>query len=378
MNAFATIMCFALVATAAAKPAYNYQQPKQVIKQTFRPPPPPVSNSGIYSVQQAPPLASFSVQSQPQPVKQNFVPAPAPVPVPAPAPAPAPQFTSHPVEVAAPPAQLLQQQFVPPPPPQFTPPAPQFAPPANQFVPPPPQNVAPVQPQTSYAPAAPAVSSSNYNYQPHQQQTIVSKDIYIHSAPEEIEEVGVNQGVEAGPLRKNYRIVFIKAPTHNLKLNLNSLKRAQAQNEEKTVIYVLSKKPDLGNLQSQLAAVQTEQKAHKPEVYFIKYKTQEEANRAQQEIQAQYDALGGSTHISDEGIAPVTSVIGSNNVNIGSLASGSANVPSFSGAPNFATSSSNTHQSFVQQSFQGNQASASNVSFGVEAPSKKYLPAKKK
>ncbi|XP_065358781.1 uncharacterized protein LOC135952700 [Calliphora vicina] len=328
MNTFVTIMCFALVAMAAAKPGYNYQQPD--VKQTFRPSA-PISNNGIYSGQQGPTQQQFATPVQ-----------------------------------------------------QYVPSAPQFAGPSPQYV-------APVQQQAVYAPTAHVASSSQYNYQP-QQQTIVSKDIYIHSAPEETEEIGNDLGVEAGPLRKNYRIVFIKAPSQNLKLNLDSLKRAQASNEEKTVIYVLSKKPDLANIQSQLSAVQTEQKAHKPEVYFIKYKTQEEANRAQQEIQAQYDALGGSTRISDEGIAPVTSVIGGGPVNIGSVgpsfASGSSNVPvfssgsvngpSFGGSSNFVQSASSNQQQFVQQSFQGSQGSASNVSFGVEAPNHKYLPAQKK
>ncbi|KAI8130874.1 hypothetical protein CVS40_0644 [Lucilia cuprina] len=355
MNTFLTIMCFALVATATAKPGYNYQQPKPVVKQSFRPSA-PVSSSGIYSVQQAPPLTSFNVQSQSQQIKQNFVAT-------APGPVSAPQYTPQPIDLPAPPAQYAQQQFATP--------AQLYSPSAPQFTGPAPQYVAPVQQPPVYAPSAPAASSSHYNYQP--QQTIVSKDIYIHSAPEETEEIGGDQGVEAGPIRKNYRIVFIKAPSQNLKLNLDALKRAQASNEEKTVIYVLSKKPDLANIQNQLSAVQTEQKAHKPEVYFIKYKTQEEANRAQQEIQAQYDALGGSTHISDEGIAPVTSVIGGGPVNVGSVGpvfgSGSSNVPvfssgsanggSFGGSSNFVQSASNNQQTFVQQSFQGSQGSSS-------------------
>ncbi|XP_037808524.1 LOW QUALITY PROTEIN: uncharacterized protein LOC119601582 [Lucilia sericata] len=375
MNTFLTIMCFALVATATAKPGYNYQQPKPVVKQSFRPSA-PVSNSGIYSVQQAPPLTSFNVQSQSQQIKQNFVAT-------APGPVSAPQYAPQPIDVPAPPAPYVQQQFATPA--NCTPPT------APQYVGPAPQYVAPVQQPSVYAPSAPAASSSHYNYQP-QQQTIVSKDIYIHSAPEETEEIGGDIGAEAGPIRKNYRIVFIKAPSQNLKLNLDALKRAQASNEEKTVIYVLSKKPDLANIQNQLSAVQTEQKAHKPEVYFIKYKTQEEANRAQQEIQAQYDALGGSTHISDEGIAPVTSVIGGGPVNVGSVGpvfgSGSSNVPvfssgsanggSFGGSSNFVQSASNNQQTFVQQSFQGSQGSSSTVSFGVEAPNNKYLPAQKK
>lgn len=186
--------------------------------------------------------------------------------------------------------------------------------------------------------------------QPRPQTAIITKDIYIHSAPEDQEETLIGQPLDNVPVRKNYRIVFIKAPTHNLKLASAALKHAQNANEEKTVIYVLSKKPDFTEVQQQLHQAQGQQKTHKPEVYFIKYKTQEEAQRAQQEIQAQYDALGGSTHISDEGIAPLTSVSG--------------------GSLNFGGSFAPQHSSFVQQNFQ----SAGNY----DQPTNKYLPIKKK
>ncbi|XP_018784300.1 PREDICTED: AP2-associated protein kinase 1-like [Bactrocera latifrons] len=188
--------------------------------------------------------------------------------------------------------------------------------------------------------------------QPRTQTAIITKDIYIHSAPEDQEEALFGQQFDNAPIRKNYRIVFIKAPTHNIKLAGAALRQAQNANEEKTIIYVLSKKPDLSEVQQQLQQAQGEPKTHKPEVYFIKYKTQEEAQRAQQEIQAQYDALGGSTHISDEGVAPLTSV-----------SSGSLNLGGSIGQQH-------SHSSFVQQNFQ----SAGNYNL----PNNKYLPIKKK
>ncbi|XP_055852011.1 uncharacterized protein LOC129916205 [Episyrphus balteatus] len=137
---------------------------------------------------------------------------------------------------------------------------------------------------------------------------IVSKDIYVHVPPEEPEE---NYQVPQAPIqppRKHYRIVFIKAPTQ--KINTASLRITQAPTEEKTIIYVLSKKQDPLDLEAVFKNVAPTQPS-KPEVFFIKYKTQEEAVHAQQSIQAQYDKLGGTSEYSDEGIAPVTSVIGS-------------------------------------------------------------------
>lgn len=152
---------------------------------------------------------------------------------------------------------------------------------------------------TAASPSDPVRPAPRYRYQGH-----------LHPLrPEENEELRQDEPLlENVPIRKNYRIVFIKAPSQNLKYTAAALKRAQSSNEEKTVIYVLSKKPDLTEIQQQLQVTQSEAKVQKPEVYFIKYKTQEEAQRAQQEIQAQYDALGGATHISDEGVAPIASV----------------------------------------------------------------------
>ena len=101
-------------------------------------------------------------------------------------------------------------------------------------------------------------------------------------------------------------MVFIKAPAQSIRTT--SLSLAKSLDEEKTVIYVLSKKPDITEIHSALQ--DNTHHNNKPEVFFIKYKTPEEALHAQNQIQAQYDALGGSSQVSDEGFAPSTSVIG--------------------------------------------------------------------
>ncbi|XP_011181902.1 pupal cuticle protein 36 [Zeugodacus cucurbitae] len=140
-----------------------------------------------------------------------------------------------------------------------------------------------------------------------QQQAVVSKRFFIHTAPEDAEEQYQEKHITVGVPRKNYNVVFIKSPNRSQKKA--SIKITPAINEEKTVIYVLNKKTDGTDIDAQVleqAPVTT-----KPEVFFIKYKTAEEAQHAQQEIQAQYDALGGSSQVTDEGVAPVSSVIGS-------------------------------------------------------------------
>ncbi|TMW46728.1 hypothetical protein DOY81_008189 [Sarcophaga bullata] len=143
--------------------------------------------------------------------------------------------------------------------------------------------------------------------QQQQQQAIVSKRFFIHSAPEDVEEDYKEKHITVGVPKKNYNVVFIKSPAKSNKKT--SIKISPAPNEEKTVIYVLSKKTDASDIQAEVVEHATT--TAKPEVFFIKYKTNEEANHAQEQIQAQYDALGGTSQVTDEGIAPVTSVIGS-------------------------------------------------------------------
>ncbi|ALC45826.1 TwdlF, partial [Drosophila busckii] len=239
------------------------------------------------------------------------------------------------------------------------------------------------QPQQQFVPQQPQQQLIQTQYV--QRPSIVTKDIYIHSAPDDTEElVQTAPQLDNVPIRKNYRIVFIKAPTQNLKHTAAALKRAQATNEEKTVIYVLSKKPDIAEIQQHLQVTQTENKVHKPEVYFIKYKTTEEAQRAQQEIQAQYDALGGATHISDEGVAPITSFTSGGSLNLNNILpqniqtqtvhqnQGHNIVQTAQRGEALLSQPIQQQNSFTQHS----STISSSSNFGVNQPSRKYIPAK--
>ncbi|XP_055384182.1 uncharacterized protein LOC129613891 [Condylostylus longicornis] len=137
-------------------------------------------------------------------------------------------------------------------------------------------------------------------------QNLITKQFFIHSAPEEQDEVGGDKVINLGPGRKHYRVVFIKAPHQGVQGG--RVRFIAPANEEKTVIYVLSKKTDLADIAADVQQAHTE--PTKPDVFFIKYKTPEEAAHAQRQIQAQYDQLGGTSQVSDEGVAPVSSVIG--------------------------------------------------------------------
>ncbi|XP_037814564.1 uncharacterized protein LOC119605491 [Lucilia sericata] len=136
---------------------------------------------------------------------------------------------------------------------------------------------------------------------------IVRKQFYVVSAPEDDDNQPKNKHLVLGRPQKNYRVVFIKAPNSG---NGNVKYSAEfAPQEEKTVIYVLSKKDN--ELDASDIATPAPTTASKPEVFFIKYKTDEEAQQAQKEIQGEYDKLGGTNEVADETTAPITSVIGS-------------------------------------------------------------------
>lgn len=131
-------------------------------------------------------------------------------------------------------------------------------------------------------------SSSSYNqYAQHQQHSTQFEAPFVHkqfitvAAPEDNENLERTKHLVIGRPQKNYRVVFIKAPSSS---NANvKLSAEYAPQEEKTVIYVLSKKDsslEVGDIATPAPTVPS-----KPEVFFIKYKTEEEAQHAQRQIQ---------------------------------------------------------------------------------------------
>lgn len=145
--------------------------------------------------------------------------------------------------------------------------------------------------------------------QQQQQQQLVSdefnKEFFTYAAPEEeFADLEASQNI-AHMLKRNLRVLFIKSPEHQGLTNA-ALQLAKQSSEQRTAIYVLTKQADVGELAQRLQSEnQSQSQAHKPEVHFVKYRTPEDAVRAQQLIQQQFDALGGSSRSSDEGVAPV-------------------------------------------------------------------------
>lgn len=127
--------------------------------------------------------------------------------------------------------------------------------------------------------ASQSTSAQSYNAA-QQLPPIVTKSFYVHAAPDDPEENVGPRFVQVGRARKNYKVIFIKAPTYGSSSQIIPI---LPQNEEKTIVYVLSKKPEL-NQQIQIPE-QPVTEPSKPEVFFIKYKNQEEAQKAQEQIQ---------------------------------------------------------------------------------------------
>ncbi|XP_066259646.1 uncharacterized protein [Euwallacea similis] len=118
--------------------------------------------------------------------------------------------------------------------------------------------------------------------------TLVQKHIYVHVAPPEPEEVRPQRPISGGQSTKHYKIIFIKAPSYDLQQQ--RILQAQAQHEEKTLVYVLVKKPeDVADITLPTAAPTA---PSKPEVYFIRYKARSEATAS-----ASAGAVAGSTGI---------------------------------------------------------------------------------
>ncbi|XP_030755047.1 vegetative cell wall protein gp1 [Sitophilus oryzae] len=130
--------------------------------------------------------------------------------------------------------------------------------PSDSYGAPPSSNYGPPAPPTEYGAPAPG---------------IVQKHVYVHVPPPEKEQPKPRKPIEVAPAQKHYKIIFIKAPTPPTPTA--PVIPVQPQNEEKTLVYVLVKKPEEAPEITIPTPAPTQ--PSKPEVYFIRYKTQKEA-----------------------------------------------------------------------------------------------------
>ncbi|XP_028165367.1 uncharacterized protein LOC114356407, partial [Ostrinia furnacalis] len=100
---------------------------------------------------------------------------------------------------------------------------------------------------------------SPVNIPPPPVQAIVTKHIYFHVPPPDIEDRPVQRPVTANR-KKSYNIVFIKVPSQEVPRNL------YAAVEDRTLIYVLVKKP------ADESQVLRKPSPPNHEVFYVKYK----------------------------------------------------------------------------------------------------------
>ncbi|KAH8280492.1 hypothetical protein KR018_008596 [Drosophila ironensis] len=143
-------------------------------------------------------------------------------------------------------------------------------PPKSRYGPPPPP-----APQKEYGPPAPAQPLPVYGppaafYGPPVSEAIVTKNVYVHVPPEEPELYPAAAPIQTAVPKKHYKIIFIKAP--NPPAPVRQVLPPPVQDEHKTLVYVLVKKPE--EQQPVILPAPEPTEPTKPEVYFIKYKQQ--------------------------------------------------------------------------------------------------------
>lgn len=125
-------------------------------------------------------------------------------------------------------------------------------------------------PSSSYAAPSSSYGAPAPQYGPPQRAPIVHKHVYVHVPPPDNELPAPRKPIYVPPPQKHYKIVFIKAPTPPTPTA--PIIPVQPQNEEKTLVYVLVKKPE--EQPDIVIPTPAPTQPAKPEVYFIRYKTQ--------------------------------------------------------------------------------------------------------
>lgn len=126
-------------------------------------------------------------------------------------------------------------------------------------------------PQQEYGPPADDYGPPAQQYGPPVPEKIITKNVYVHVPPEEPVEFKPSKQIEIPTPKKHYKIIFIKAPAPPAPTVPVIPERIE--DEHKTLVYVLVKKPEE---QPDIEIPEpTATEPSKPEVYFIKYKEPE-------------------------------------------------------------------------------------------------------
>lgn len=121
-------------------------------------------------------------------------------------------------------------------------------------------------------------------------EPVVTKSFFIHQAPEEPKgSVHVVEKEHVVHPRKHYNIVFVKAPGGGSSSINNNNVNVYPQTEEKTIVYVLTGKSGQVSVNNNGDVHIPQPKApSKPEVVFVKYNNEADAQRAISDIQSEF------------------------------------------------------------------------------------------
>jgi len=126
-------------------------------------------------------------------------------------------------------------------------------------------------PQRDYQPPADAPAYGPPAYTPQ-----VFKHVYVHTAPDEPADQQ-NRVIRVPGGDKHVNIIFVKTPSSSSSSQTEVI--LPDQDEQKNLVYVLLKKAENSN-DIKIRRPQA-QRPQKPEVYFIRYKGQEEGGYGQ-------------------------------------------------------------------------------------------------
>ena len=115
----------------------------------------------------------------------------------------------------------------------------------------------------------------------------ISRHFYIHEGPEEKQDIKFIDKEHIVHPQKHYKIIFIKAGGAGGVTRVNNIAAFPA-NEEKTIVYVLSKGSDGSVSDAELpeapVAVTT-----KPEVFFVKYSNNEDSDQIVAKVRGRFN-----------------------------------------------------------------------------------------
>lgn len=173
-----------------------------------------------------------------------------------------------------------------------------------------PAEIAPIAPAPVYEPQQQQQPQYQQQFNNQQETAAVAptqsveynKEFYYLSAPQDDYETPQDLQQTMASLKKNIRVVFIKAPENNGLANAAAQLVNKHAQDSQTAIYVLTKQHTVSDLANGLKNANIKSSS-KPEVVFVKYRTPQEAEEAQRTIQAQYEALDGPNTFSYKGVA---------------------------------------------------------------------------